>query len=190
MARLALGWLIAPLLFPLIASAEPGAVRFDTPPFEVRADDLAQRVHVLVNAERKKARLPALTWNNALAAIALDHSRDMAGRNYFSHPDPEGHDFDWRYRQAGFDCRVPVGNFIHAGAENLALSRLYNSYQRVKGVTTYDWNTPADIARKAVDGWMQSPGHRANILTAHWRRQGIGVVIAPENRILITQNFC
>jgi uncharacterized protein YkwD len=36
---------------------------------------------------------------------------------------------------------------------------------------------------------MQSPGHRANIFAAHWRQQGIGVVIATENRILITQNF-
>jgi len=37
---------------------------------------------------------------------------------------------------------------------------------------------------------MQSTGHRENILTPHWRRQGIGVGIDPDNRVLVTQNFC
>jgi uncharacterized protein YkwD len=41
-----------------------------------------------------------------------------------------------------------------------------------------------------VEGWMKSPGHRENILAPHWKRQGIGVEIAPGNRILVTQNFC
>lgn len=160
-----------------------------TPP-EVSADDLAQRIHALVNVERANHRLPALAWNKALAEIATGHSRDMAARNYFAHAGPAGHDFAYRYRQARFDCAVRAGKVVWTGAENIALTRLYNSFQRVNNVTTYDWNTPADIARQTVAGWMQSPGHRANILTAHWRQQGIGVVIAPENRILITQNFC
>ncbi len=160
-----------------------------TPP-TVSADDLARRVHALVNTERKKAKLPTLAWNPALAAIATNHSRDMAERNYFDHNSPEGRDFEQRYAQARFDCAVHAGKIIWTGAENIALARLYNSSRRVNKVVTYDWNTPADIARMTVEGWMQSPGHRKNILTPHWGQQGIGVVIAAENRVLVTQNFC
>ena len=175
--------------------ALPGAVsaesaRRSNPPPELHADDLAQRIHALVNVERKKAGLTTLAWNKALAAIAQEHSRDMADRNYFAHESPEGRDFGYRYQQAKFDCAVRAGKLIWTGAENIALSRLYNSFHRVNNITTYDWNTPADIARKTVEGWMVSPGHRVNILTIHWRQQGIGVVIASENQILITQNFC
>lgn len=156
----------------------------------VSAGDLAQRIHKRVNAERAKHGLPALAWDKALAGIALNHSRDMAGRDYLSHDSPEGHDFDARYRQAGYDCQVRIGQIVHIGAENIALGRLYNSVTTENGVTHHDWNSPQDIARKTVDGWMDSPGHRENILTRHWQRQGIGVEIGPGNRIYITQNFC
>ncbi len=37
---------------------------------------------------------------------------------------------------------------------------------------------------------MKSPGHRENILTPHWKREGIGVEIAPDDNVYITQNFC
>ncbi len=170
--------------------AEPAGTRSPTPPPKVTATDLAQRIHTLVNAERAKQGLATLDWNRALAAIAAGHSRDMAQRNYLSHDTPEGRDFEHRYRQGGFTCAIPVGNLIHAGAENIALTRLYNTYRRVNNVIIYDWNTPQQIARKTVDGWMNSPGHRKNILTPHWKREGIGVEIAPENRIYVTQNFC
>jgi len=171
-------------------SVEAQDVRHNASPYSVTAEDLAGRIHVLVNAERKKAKLGALKWNKRLAAIATGHSRDMADRHFFSHDSPEGRDFGWRYQQAGFKCAIRVGKIIHAGAENLALARLYNASHTVNQVVTYDWNSPDTIAIKAVEGWMRSPGHRKNILTAHWRQQGIGVVIAAENRILITQNFC
>lgn len=166
-----------------------GAARSAPPPV-VTTSDLAQRIHTLVNVERKKHGLDVLTWNKPLAKIASKHSRDMAQRNYLSHDTPEGHDFGARYRQGGFTCAVTVGKFIHTGAENIALARLYNSSNTINGVATYDWNTPQQIAQKVVDGWMNSPGHRKNILTPHWKRQGIGVEIAAENKIYITQNFC
>jgi len=156
----------------------------------VSADNLAQRIHALINAERSKHGLPALGWDKALAGIAANHSRDMAGRNYFSHDSPEGHDFSARYRQAGYTCQIQIGQVIHTGAENIALGRLYNSMTRKNGIDYYDWNSPQDIARLTVDGWMDSPGHRENILTPYWRHQGIGVEIGPGNSIYITQNLC
>ncbi|MBS1128555.1 MAG: serine protease, partial [Nitrospirae bacterium] len=39
-------------------------------------------------------------------------------------------------------------------------------------------------------GWMNSQGHRKNILTPHWLNQGIGVFISTDDTVYITQNFC
>jgi len=45
------------------------------------------------------------------------------------------------------------------------------------------------IAIQTVDGWMKSPGHRANILTPYFQNEGIGVA-KSGNEIYVTQNFC
>jgi uncharacterized protein YkwD len=172
------------------APAHARDARQPKPQPAVNAADVAQRIHKLVNVERKKHKLPALAWDAALARIAANHSRDMARRNYLSHDSPEGHGFNHRYRQGGYTCEVRVGRIIYTGAENVALGRLYNSVTTRNGVAYYDWNSPATIARKTVDGWMQSTGHRENILTPHWRRQGIGVEIGSDNQVYVTQNFC
>lgn len=156
----------------------------------VSAADVAQRIHERINEERRKQKLPALAWDATLAGIAAAHSRDMANRNYIGHDSPGGHGFDHRYRQGGYRCQIRIGRAIHTGAENVALGRLYNSMRTVNGVAYYDWNSAETIARRTVEGWMASSGHRANILTPHWRRQGIGVEIRPDNRVLVTQNFC
>jgi len=83
-----------------------------------------------------------------------------------------------------------VGNVIHLGAENIARGNLYASVTTVNRIQHFDWSSEERIARAAVEGWMASPGHRANILTAHWKREGIGLVIAPDRKVYITQNFC
>ena len=168
----------------------PTHAREPKPQPAINAADLAQRIHKLVNAERMKRKLTALAWDGKLARIATDHSRDMVRRNYVSHNTPEGHGFAHRYREGGYTCRITVGLIIHTGAENIALGRRYNTMRTINGVAYYDWNSPQDIARQTVDGWMRSTGHRANILGPQWKHQGIGVEIAPDNRVLITQNFC
>ena len=156
----------------------------------INAGDLARQVHAHVNEYRKKHRLQPLVWNDALSRIAATHSRDMANRDYLDHNSPEGKTFSDRYRQSGFSCEIRIGNKIHGGAENLALSRLYNSSTRKNGVTLHHWNSSKEIARRTVDGWMDSPNHRENILTPHWKQQGIGIEIGPGNKIYITENFC
>jgi uncharacterized protein YkwD len=156
----------------------------------VEATDLANRIHAQVNEKRKKYGLRSLAWSNALSRIAAKHSRDMANRNYLGHDTPEGKTFPDRYRQDGYSCEIRIGNLTYAGAENIALSRLYNSMTTVNGVAYYHWNSVREIALQTVDGWMNSAGHRKNILTPYWRQEGIGVEIGPGNRIYITQNFC
>jgi uncharacterized protein YkwD len=172
------------------AQAGSSTARQKNPQPAIRAADLAQRIHAQINVQRAKHGLGALAWNASLARIAVGHSHDMAARNYFSHDTPEGRGFGDRYRQAGFSCRLRIGNEIYAGAENIALGRLYNSVTIKNGVAYYDWNSVEQIARTTVDGWMKSPGHRKNILTPYWQREGIGVEIHPDNKIFITQNFC
>lgn len=157
---------------------------------KVEATDLAKRIHEQINKNRKKHGLQSLAWNDVLSRIAAKHSRDMANRNYLDHNTPEGKTFSDRYRQSGFSCEILVGNKIHAGAENLALSRLYNSTTRENGITYYHWNSSEEIALQTVDGWMDSPSHRENILTPHWRQEGVGIEIGPGNKIYITENFC
>ncbi len=152
--------------------------------------DLEKKIHALINRERKQHGLAPLAMDHALAVIARKHSQDMAVRKYFDHISPDGHDFSYRYHQAGYSCSLREGNIIFAGAENIALNHLYDSVTTINGEAFYDWNSQDRIAETTVQGWMQSPGHRKNILTPQWRNEGIGIVISPDGKVYITQNFC
>ncbi len=161
-----------------------------SPQPKLSAARLEKQIHTLINRERQKHGLSQLEWDDALADIGRKHSKDMTLKNYFDHNSPEGHDFSYRYRREGYQCSVRVGNAIYLGAENIALNNQYASVTTVNGEDFYDWNSQDTIAQTTVQGWMNSPGHRKNILTPHWRREGIGVVLGPDGKIDITQNFC
>ncbi len=156
----------------------------------VEASELGKKIHALINRERVKRNLSRLEWNGALSKIAGRHSRDMGRRNYFSHRSPEGYGFSDRYRKSGYSCSVTVEDTIYAGAENIYQNNLYDRVVFVNGKARYDWNSAQKIAETTVDGWMDSPGHRKNILSPYWKTEGIGVFIAPDGRVYITQNFC
>ncbi len=156
----------------------------------IRIVDLEKKVHALINRERKQHGLEPLEFDHALVVIARKHSRDMSARKYFDHFSPEGHDFAYRYKKAGYSCAITVGRTIYTGAENIALNNLYDSVTTVNGEAFYDWNSEDRIAETTVQGWMKSPGHRKNILTPVWRNEGIGVVISPDDKVYITENFC
>jgi len=157
---------------------------------KVEASELANIIHALINKLRRKHGLKSLAWDDALNRIALQHSRDMANRNYLSHDTPEGKSFSSRYRLDGYSCDIRIGNRVYTGAENIALGRLYSSTATENGITYYHWNSVQEIALRMVDGWMNSSGHRKNILMPYWRQEGIGIEIGPGNKIYITQNFC
>ena len=151
---------------------------------------LEKQIHLLINKERQKQGLSQLSADDALSLIARRHSRDMAARKYFDHISPEGHDFAYRYRQGNYDCSVATGSTIYKGAENIAQNNLYDSVTTINGEAFFDWNSLDKIAETTVQGWMKSPGHRKNILMPHWNQEGIGVYIAPDDKVYITQNFC
>jgi uncharacterized protein YkwD len=175
---------------PPASSREKAALpcRGNQPKLDLSA--LEKLIHDLINKERQKHGLSTIRWDDALKRIAQKHSTDMAKRNYFSHTSPEGRDFSYRYIKSGYACAITIENRIYKGAENLFQNNLYTSVTTVNGVSYYDWNTLEDIAETTVEGWMNSPGHRKNILTPVWLREGIGVSIAPDDKVYITENFC
>ena len=99
----------------------------------------------LTNAQRAAAGCGALVADPALAAVARAHSADMRDRHFFSHTNPDGLD--------PFDRAAAAG--LSARAENIA----------------YGQPDPAAV----MDAWMNSAGHRANILDCSLTRLGVGV---------------
>ena len=115
----------------------------------------------LVNAERAKNGLKALSVSAALTKTATLKSQDMATKNYFSHTSPTyGSPFDMM-RQFGISYRT--------AGENIAWGQ----------------TSPAQV----MNGWMNSPGHRANILNASFTQIGVGVAQNSDGRYYWTQQF-
>jgi uncharacterized protein YkwD len=183
------------MAFSLVSSAGTPPYKAETPlvyasrPRIVIAD-LERQIHKLINNERKQYGLHPLAWDDTLARIARHHSSDMSTRKFFSHESPEGHDFSYRFRQEGYRCSIPVGSTRYLGAENIFQNYLFDSVIRVNGDVIYNWDSKEKIAETTVQGWMNSPGHRKNILTPYWSNEGIGVAVSPDGKIYITQNFC
>ncbi len=114
----------------------------------------------------------------------------MSRRGYFGHRSPSGANFSDRYEGAHYTCSVAIGSTVYQGGENIALNNLYAAATTRDGVVLYDWRSEETIARTTVQGWMDSASHRKNVLAPYFQKEGIGVHIAPDDRIYITQNFC
>lgn len=122
--------------------------------------DLEAQLLVLVNKERSIRNLPMLVNNASLQLAAVKHASDMYNRGYFSHNTPEG--------ASPFD-RMKKRNisYLFAG-ENLAHS--YN-------------------VAEAHTGLMNSPGHRANILSKDYRKAGISILDGGKAGLMLVQEF-
>jgi len=152
---------------------------------------LEKRIHELVNEERKKHGLPPLKWDNKLAMIARKHSQDMAINNYFDHINLRGEDPTKRGLKEGYTCYKNYGSYYTEGiAENIFQNNLYDSVTYINGIPIYNYNSLEEIAKSTVEGWMESPGHRSNILNNNYDREGIGVAISDDDKVYITQDFC
>jgi len=152
---------------------------------EVRVPDLEQKIHELINAERKANDREPFEWDESLSNIARAHSEDMARRKYFKHVNPEGLTPMKRAEAAGYHACQLMG-------QNIYQNNLYSRVITEKKRTTYDWNSIDQIASTTVKGWMQSDGHRQNILEKNYTKQGIGVAIdeADDGKVYITQVVC
>lgn len=155
--------------------------------------DIENRIHARINRERRAHGLKVLKWDPALSRIARSHSRDMAARGYLRHTTPEGLGPVDRCRRGGYaPGAFPEGGgtFRLGCAENLFQASRLKSRRYVNGVLSETvYYSRAELAAIAVKGWMESPGHRANILTADWTRQGIGAAAASDGTLFVTQLF-
>lgn len=119
------------------------------------------QVFTLVNTERAKVGCTALTADDRLTAAARGHSTDMATRNYFSHDTPEGVSVGTRVTNTGYKWSM-VG-------ENIA------------------WGQATAAA--VMTSWMNSAGHKANILNCGYRSLGVGMAYDSNRRPYWTQDF-
>jgi uncharacterized protein YkwD len=151
---------------------------------------LEMEIHSLINTERQRNNLPSLEYDTKLAEIARNHSHDMATQNYFSHYNLKGQGPTERAKAAGYNCYKNFGRYYTDGiAENIFQNWLYSSTTYYAGITTHDWNTQKELVSSTVNGWMGSSGHRQNILNLNYSKEGIGVAISDDDKVLITQDF-
>jgi uncharacterized protein YkwD len=130
-------------------------------PTKATLDEARDAVLCLVNQERDERGKRPLNENQALTRAAGIHSRDMVERRYFDHNSPSGRDVVDRVMAARWTSR----NSAWSVGENIAWG-------------TGDYATP----RRIVNGWMNSPGHRQNIL-GKFREAGVGVAVGnPRGR--------
>jgi uncharacterized protein YkwD/stress response protein SCP2 len=121
----------------------------------------AARVVELTNAERAGAGLPPLAVDALLAAAAQAHSTDMVARAFYSHTSPDGSQ-PWDRAAAAGSRRRTIGENIACGQRSAA---------------------------EVVEGWMNSPGHRANILKPDFTHIGIGFAGGGQSGTYWTQLF-
>jgi uncharacterized protein YkwD len=182
----------APVPAEITLSPSPSRTTIAGDPYTISTTGLEQLIHELINRQRAIDGIAPMILDPALCDIARDHSEDMAALNYFAHVDPGGENPTDRGADAGYNCRKDYASYYTYGiAENIFQNNLYSSATYYSnGKTVYDWSSQEEIAQTTVGGWMNSTGHRENILTPSFDREGIGVAIAPDNKVYITEDFC
>ncbi|AWB94421.1 SCP-like extracellular [Agromyces badenianii] len=145
----------APEPAPAPAPAPEAPAPADPPPAPAPApssgaSSVEAEVLAIVNRERAATGCGPVSDDAGLRSVARAHSGDMAARGFFDHTNPDG--------QTPWD-RAGAAGISHAGGENIARGQ-------------------ADAA-SVMQSWMNSPGHRANILNCDFTTLGVGVHEGP-----------
>jgi len=137
------------------------------------------------NIQRKQYGLGTLIWDEKLAEVARDHSEDMANNSFFDHTNTRGEDPTDRALRHGYNVHKDLGGgwYSEGIAENIGKMPTGN----VEGIG-YVSSEASSIANAEVNSWMNSPGHRANILNAQYSVIGVGVAF-DGHYYISTQNF-
>ena len=117
------------------------------------------------NQARVENGLSALSWDAELCRMARAHSEHMARQGYFAHETPDGLQLKDRARAMGIPRFRVIG-------ENIAYNKGYD-----------------DAGAFAVERWMTSGGHRANILYVGFQASAIGTYISSDGSVYLTQVF-
>ena len=120
-----------------------------------------QQVLDLVNAERTKRGISALTLDSNLSSVAPKKSQDMVNKNYFDHTSPT--------YGSPFDMMKQFGISYRTAGENIAKGQ----------------KTPQEV----VTAWMNSEGHRKNILNPNFTNLGVGIAKDSKGTTYWTQMF-
>jgi len=162
--------LLGPVLVAILALGA-GACAADTVVARDSSDAVRARVVELVNAARSKPRkcgserfaaVPPLNESRRLDEAAADHARDMVRRKYFDHRGSDDSQPKDRVLRAGYKSRLT--------GENIALG--------------------PESAEEVVAGWLDSPGHCANIMEPRFQDIGVGVASGKKRgQIYWVQNF-
>lgn len=123
-----------------------------------------RRIFDLVNAERRAQGLSPLAFDAELSRLARDHSGEMASEGYLNHTNGAGQDAAARARENGVGWR--------SLAENIARNQGFE-----------------DPSAFAVERWMKSAKHRANISNGAYTHTGLGIAQAADGTFYFTQLF-
>ena len=134
-------------------------------PSLAEAGDIERRAFEQTNLVRVQNGLQPLEWDADVCRMARTHSESMSRLNYFSHVTPDGLRLRDRARAVGILTFTVLG-------ENIAYNQGYE-----------------DPGAFAVERWMASPKHRANILSKEFRAMAIGTYVAPDGSVFLTQTF-
>jgi len=136
-----------------------------TAPTLEQASDIERHAFEETNRARLKNGLLPFVWDANLCRMARAHSENMGRHNFFSHVTPEGQRLKDRAQAAGILRFTLIG-------ENIAYNLGYD-----------------DPGTFAVERWMLSPKHRANILDEHFNAMAVGTYVAPDGSVYLTQTF-
>ena len=128
--------------------------------------EVEQAIFNKVNEERTKAGVAPLTYNTTMENYARIKSQDMGDNNYFSHTDLNGNNITTKMKADGVTYK--------AWGENIAY---------IAGVTD-----PTALANQFMTNWMNSQGHKENILSTKFSSIGVGVY-KIGNKLYGTQEF-
>ena len=131
----------------------------------VQPNDIEKRAFDETNIMRVQNGLPPLVWDSDVCRMARTHSESMSRLGYFSHETPDGLRLRDRAREAGILQFAVLG-------ENIAYNQGYD-----------------DPGTFAVEKWMTSAKHRANILSPEFRAMAIGSFVGPDGSVYLTQTF-
>ena len=134
--------------------------------------EIGLAIHREINKVREEHGLSPLTWDRNLAYIAYTYAKEMAENGFFSHYHDGQGPLD-RYRAYDYHCKKAA--YMEEAGENLFKGDHIENEE--------------ELAAFVVDKWMNSEGHRANILSEEWEREGIGVYV-KNNTVYVVENFC
>ncbi len=139
-------------------------------------------VHHYVNEQRSEHGLGQLEYDSNIASIARMHSEDMAEQDFFSHTSPSGDGPKQRYDQSYNATRA-----VRSIGENIAQRTTSYSVEADRE------SLCLELSKSITEQWMNSRGHRENLLSDKWSHEGIGVHFTGQRdqsvTLFVTQLF-